>query len=81
MSLETEIHKDGGLDAAKEFGRQLGAGGVGQLLALASAIVAQADSMPDYSQFTAEEFELLSAARIVVQRYSWRNSDFEEIPF
>lgn len=80
MSLKEAIHKDGGLDAAKEFGQQLGAGGVGQLLALASAIVAQADSMPDYSWFTSREFELLAAARKVVEQYTWQNSGIEE-PF
>ena len=79
MALEEAIHKDGGLDAAKEFGRQLGAGGVGQLLSLAWAVVEQCEVMPDYSKLTDEEFLLLSAARLVIERYSWRNVDAEDI--
>ena len=69
------VQDDGGIQIAKDFGLALGLAGSHQFLALAYAITSQADAMPDYSNITMKEFNLLAAARQVVEIYTFEPSE------
>ena len=73
--IEIAINTDGGMELAKTFGAKLASSGSSQLLALAYAVVAQADGMPDFSEFTATEYRFLSMARDVVEAYTTRDTE------
>lgn len=76
--IETAVDLDGGLTAAKDFGRSLALAKNSQLLAVASAVIAQADALPDFSQFTQQEHDFLAMARSVIEAYSHHESNAVE---
>jgi len=73
--IEIACNTDGGMELAKTFGAKLASCGSSQLLAMAYAVIAQADGMPDFSEFTATEYRFLSMARDVVEAYTVREVD------
>lgn len=68
--IEAAYDTDGGLKISQSFGKILAWCGSDQLLALAHAVIAQADALPDLGQFTPQEVEFLEAARNVLKAYS-----------
>lgn len=68
---ERDFYEDGtGVIAARNFGAILAWCGSDQLLALAHAVIAQTDALPDFGQFTPQEHQFLATAQEVVKAYS-----------
>ncbi len=68
--IEAAYDTDGGVKISQSFGKVLAWCGSDQLLALAHAVIAQADALPDFGQFTPQEHQFLATAREVVKVYS-----------
>ena len=68
--IEAAYDIDGCIKFSKNFGKTLAWCGSNQLLALAHAVIAQAEDLPDFSRFTRQEHQFLAMARSVVVAYS-----------